>query len=366
MCGPMKDRVRSIFDRLDDEPDLIVISNFTDPFIDDTFFYVTGFETGVFEGCIAFLYPDGDCEVLISRLEETSARKGTVDVTVFSTRDEFETMVRDRLGNATKVGINAKAMVQEQYRRLEGIVPDATFIDCSQAILSARAIKDKDEIDRIRRACTIASDVARAIPSFLHRGVREDEVAAEIEYAMKKAGADGPAFSTISSFGKNAAEPHYTAGSDKLVTDSFALFDFGARYKRYVSDITRTFFFGRPSDEDRALYEAVQEAQQIGFNAIEVGRPLSLPHKEVDAFFDTTPFKGRFIHSLGHGIGLSVHEPLRVAPIETKVMEPGMVITIEPGLYIPGKGGVRIEDDVLIKKDGIEVLTSAPRDFIEL
>lgn len=362
----MNKRVRSIFDRLDDELDMIVISNYTDPFIDDTFFYVTGFETGLFEGCVAFLYPDGDCEVLVSRLEETSARKGSVDVTVFSTRDEFESMVSERLKNASKVGINAKALVQEQYRRLERTIPDATFVDCSEAILAARAIKDKDEIDRIRHACSIASDVARSIPSFLHKGVREYEVAAEIEYSMKKAGADGPSFATISSFGKNAAEPHYTAGGDMLAPDMFALFDFGTRYKRYVSDITRTFFFGRPSEEDKELYETVREAQQIGFDAIEVGRPLSVPHKEVDAFFDTTPFKGRFIHGLGHGIGLSVHEPLRVAPLEKRVMEPGMVITIEPGLYFPGKGGVRIEDDVLIKKDGIEVLTSAPRDFIEL
>ncbi|MHC1608939.1 MAG: M24 family metallopeptidase [Candidatus Methanofastidiosia archaeon] len=362
----MKGRVKKIFDSISGDIDVIVIANHIDPMIDSSFFYVTGYETGLFEGSVAFLYPDGSCVVLVSLLEETSARRGSDEFIVFRSRDEYNSIISERLKGKKRIGINAEELVYKKFELLQKIAPDSTFVDCSKAIISARSIKDKNEIERIRKSCGIASKVADMIPEMLHTGVREDEVAAEIEYNMKKLGADGPSFTTISSFGKNSAEPHYTAGKDTLTDNVFALFDFGAIYSRYVSDITRTFFFGKASKKDKAIYETVFEAQQLGFDTIQAGIPLSGPHIKVANFINNTPYKGRFIHSLGHGIGLSVHEMLRLSPLEERVIEPGMVLTVEPGIYLPGYGGVRIEDDVLVKKNGIEILTTANKEFLEV
>jgi Xaa-Pro dipeptidase len=362
----MKERIQRIFSFVEEELDAIVIVNGVDPLLDITFFYVTGYETGLFENSVAFLYPDGSCEVLVSTLEETSASKGSVPYTVFTSRDMYYGLIADRLSGMKRIGINSTGLLYKGAMLLLSKAPDAEFIDCESAISRARGVKDKEEVARIQGACDIASKIAGMIPSLIRDGVREDEVAAEMEYAMKKHGADCPAFTTISSFGKNAAEPHYMAGRDTLKMNQFTLFDFGATYKRYVSDVTRTFFFGKASKLDREMYETVLEAQQIGLDSIEPGESMKTPHMNAAKYIDSTQFKGRFIHSLGHSIGMSVHEDLRFSPIEDGVIEPGMVMTVEPGVYLPGYGGVRIEDDILVTKSGYKMLTSAPKEFMEL
>ena len=362
----MKERILRIFSFVEEELDAIVIVNGIDPLLDSTLFYVTGYETGLFEHSIAFLYPDGTCHVLVSTLEETSASKGSAPYTVFTSRKEYYDLITDRLSHMKRIGINSPGLLYKGAMLIKDKAPHVEFVDCESAISKARGIKDKEEIERIRGACDIASKIAVMIPSFIIDGVREDEVAAEMEYAMKKQGADCPSFTTISSFGKNAAEPHYMAGRDTIQKNQFALFDFGATYKRYVSDITRTFFFGKASDLDRDMYETVREAQQIGFDSIAPGEPMRAPHDNVAKFIDSTQFKGRFIHSLGHSIGMSVHEDLRFSPIEEGTIEPGMVMTVEPGVYLPGYGGVRIEDDIVVTKSGYKMLTTAPKEFMEL
>jgi len=363
----MNDRVKRIFENLEDEVDLILLINHTDPLLDQAFFYVTGYETGVFESSVALLHPDGGCEAIVSRLEETSARKKDIPIEIPGNKKEYDALIKKKLKGAKKIGLHFNELNHSKFKLVEKNAQGAEFIDCTKAINRARAIKDNEEIERIRHACEISSNVAAMIPDFLHEGVREYEVAAEMEYRMKKMGADCISFPTISSFGSNTAEPHYNAGGDRLKKDVFALFDFGATYKKYVSDITRTFFFGHASKDEREIYETVKEAQQLGFDSIEVGKKMSEPHNEVAKFIDGTKFKGRFIHGLGHGIGLSVHESfIGFLPSLEDTIEPGMVITVEPGIYIPGHGGVRIEDDILVKKDGIEVLTHASREFMEV
>jgi len=363
----MQGRVKRIYDNLEEDIELIILVNHTDTHLDQAFFYITGYETGLFESCVAFLYPSGECEAIVSRLEETSARKGSIPIEVPNSKKEFDEMLSKKIGNAKRIGLHFNELNHSKFKLIEEHAKDATFIDCSAAINKARAIKDKDEIDRIRHACDISSHVAELIPDFLHEGVKEHEVAAEMEYRMKKMGADCLSFPTISSFGKNSAEPHYTAGHDTLEKDVFTLFDFGSTYKRYVSDMTRTFFFGRASKEEREMYDTVLEAQQVGFDSIKVGKKMCDPHNDVAKYINGTKFKGRFIHGLGHGIGLSVHESfIGFLPTLMDPIEPGMVITVEPGIYIPGHGGVRIEDDILVKKNGIEILTSAKKEFLEV
>jgi len=362
----MNERVNRIYSHLSEPVDVIVLCNDTEPYLDLAFFYITGYETGLFEASMAFLYPDGSCRVIVSALEETSASKGSIPYDVFTKKDDYAALIDEHLKGAKRIGINASGLVYSRYRRIRDHAPDAQIVDCSDAIVRARSVKDAEEIERIRGACRISSTVAEKIPSFIRDGVREDEVAAEMEYLMRKLGADGPSFATNASFGANAAEPHYMSGRDTIRKDVFTLFDFGATYRRYVSDVTRTFFFGRASQKDRDMYETVLEAQRLSLEVIEPGQPMSVPHIVAADYIDASPFKGRFIHSLGHAIGLSVHENLRFSPFEETIAEPGMVMTVEPGVYLPGYGGVRIEDDVLITKKGIEILTTAPRDFLEL
>jgi Xaa-Pro dipeptidase len=204
------------------------------------------------------------------------------------------------------------------------------------------------------------------IPDMISEGMSEYELAAEINYSLQNLGAEKPAFDTISSFGKNTAEPHYNHGDIKLSEGNFILCDFGACLKKYNSDITRTFLFGRATNQQKEIYDTVLQAQQIAFDAIKPGVIAGDIHHAVSSFIDSTKFKGRFIHSTGHSLGLAVHDGPGFTPDNTMELQENMILTVEPGIYLPGFGGVRIEDDVLVKKDGIELLTKSPHLFIEI
>ncbi|OYT59901.1 proline dipeptidase [Euryarchaeota archaeon ex4484_178] len=348
-----------IFENLKEEVDLILIYNGSCE--DLNFFYVTGLiEGGIFEGSYAVVRPDG-VSVITSILEEISARKGSNEVYVFSTSDERKEILRKIVGEVKKIGLNFSSISLKDLDTIKEILGDRDYLDVSDAIMESRKIKSEDELKIMREAAKIASEVADDIPEYLYEGMREYELAAKIVYEMMRRGAEGAAFTTIAAFGENSAEPHYTAGARKLKKGDFVLTDFGARYHRYNSDITRTFVFGRASDMQKDIYYTVLEAQRIGIESIKDG----VHGKDVDArvkdYINSTKFKGRMTHSTGHGLGLAVHDHVGLSILRDQVLNEGMVVTVEPGIYIPGFGGVRIEDDVLVLKDGYEVLTSAQK-----
>lgn len=359
----MRSRVEHIYQQVGDEVDAIVLMNAVEPNIDLSFFYVAGAESGIFEGCAAILWPDGGLELIVSELEETSARKLDAEVKIFKTKDERSELLKESLAQVKTLGINGSAITYGSLKALRKAVPDFTEVDLSKNVEKARMIKDSIEVDRIREACRIASRVADDIPNFLKEGMREIEAAAEISYRMQRMGASGSSFAIVAGFGENSAEPHYLAGNRALKRGDAALFDFGAIYRKYCSDITRTFFSREVSERQERMYEVVREAGDIALSTIRAG----LPAKEADAaareFIEYTEFKGRFIHSLGHGIGLSVHDSGGMSPVSEMILEENMILTVEPGIYVPGEGGVRIEDDVRITKDGCEVLTNASKEL---
>lgn len=348
-------------------PDAIILRNGVEPHVDLSFFYATGIPSGIFEGGMCVLHRDGAVDVFSSVLEEESARQAGTGfrLRIPKRRGEEEKLLQRVLDGRKRltIGINSPELTHRDYRVLRKYLPKARFMDASRAILRARMIKDPEEIEKIRAACKISSRVAREIPTWLRQGVSEAEIAAEINYRSQRYGGQGPSFDTISAFGANAAEPHYTALTARLRPNRFTLFDYGTRYQRYCSDITRTFFFGRPSAKDRRMYEVVEKAQQAAFEVIRAGVQGKQPHLAAERVINASEFKGRFIHGLGHGLGLAVHDGGGLSGASELVLEEGMVMTVEPGVYLPGYGGVRIEDDVLITRKGFRFLTDAPREF---
>ena len=366
-----RERARKVFDAFktldQDPPDAIVLRNGVEPHIDLSFFYATAIPSGIFEGGMCVLHRDGRVDVFSSILEEESARKAGTGFRLRIPKrrgDEAKLLKKLVAGRGKRtIGINSPEITHRDFRVLRKYLPQAKFIDASRAILRARMIKDASEVSAITKACAIASRTANEIPRLLKTGVSEAEVAAEINYRNQKYGGTGPSFDTISAFGANAAEPHYTALTSKLRPGKFALFDFGTVYQRYCSDITRTFFFGKPKRKDRRMYEVVAQAQQEAFDVLKPGVKGKDVHLAAERVINKSEFKGRFIHGLGHGLGLAVHDGGGLSGASETVLEAGMVMTVEPGVYLPGYGGVRIEDDVLLTARGFRFLTTARREF---
>ena len=233
-------------------------------------------------------------------------------------------------------------------------------------IEQTRSIKDIQEIELIRAAVTMAADLFWNILNTAKAGVSENEVAAELEYAARRAGAEQMSFPTIIASGKRSALPHGVASAATIPARGFVVCDFGVILAGYCSDMTRTIHVGRPTEEARRAYEAVREAQQAAVELVGPGISVA----EVDAAARKSLKKDwlseYFSHSTGHGVGLEIHESPRIAAGQSDVLKPGMVITIEPGVYLPGKWGIRIEDMVLVTETGCEVLTPTGKELITI
>jgi Xaa-Pro aminopeptidase len=226
-----------------------------------------------------------------------------------------------------------------------------------------RKIKTAEEIRKIARACKVASEVAEEIPDFTRVGMTERSVAAEMEKRMNEYGGDGIAFPTIVGSGPNSAIPHYYAGNRRIRRGDFIVTDFGCKVDNYCSDISRTFVVGEPSQKQIQVYETCYAAQRECVRMVKAGVRIESISKRSEEIISRY---GKMIHSLGHGLGIKVHEQPGVGLYSKEELKSGMVITIEPGIYIRGVGGVRIEDDLLVTKNGARVLTTAPRELVRI
>jgi len=338
------------------DTDAILIANGTSPFLDPVFWYVTEQTSGTFEGSMAIISKDGSLDVITGTLEGTTAKKGKGNVHVYSTRDERSQILMDVLKGCDRIGIRGGSVthtVAEHIRKLTG----AELVDVSEKISDVIMIKDAKEIAEIRKACAISSKVASNIPEMLRADATEKDMAWHIDSAMREQGGDGNAFETIVAFGKNSAEPHHRPTSYRIRKGDTALFDFGSKYGMYCSDLTRTVFFGEPDGILRRAYETVLKAKEAGMKEMYDGAPASNADLAARNIIDAGEFKGKFIHSFGHGIGMNIHEGPWASKNSADILRKGMVVSAEPGIYIPGIGGVRIEDTVLITKNGAEALT---------
>ena len=266
-----------------------------------------------------------------------------------------------------RVGFDPGQVTVGQLKSLRrGSGRKVKWVAAPGAVESLRMCKDAAELAQMRKAGALADEIVGLAIKLLKPGVREMEVGAEIEYQMRKRGASGPAFETIVAFGERAALPHARPTAKRLRKNELVVVDLGVILGHYCSDITRTVYVGRAPKRIKTWYKAVLEAQKAAISAVRVGAACG----DVDAAARNVLVGYRldqlFVHSTGHGLGIEVHEDPRVARGQAKRLEPGNVITIEPGVYAAGIGGIRIEDDVAVHAERTEVLTRAPRDLIEL
>src|ERR1700687_777999 len=265
---------------------------------------------------------------------------------------------------ARKVGFDPNQVTVAHCQLLKTAAGRATqFKQIAGLVASLRTRKDPAELAQMRKAALLASEVVESAIGMLKPGVREFEIAAEIEYQMRKRGASGAAFESIVAFGARGALPHARPTAKKLRKNELVVLDLGAILGHYCSDMTRTVHVGRASKRVREWYRSVQEAQEAAVAAVRAGVTCG----EVDAaardVLKKNGLEQYFVHSTGHGLGLEVHEDPRIARGQTVRLEAGNVITIEPGVYVEGVGGIRIEDDVVVETGRNEVLTRVKRDL---
>lgn len=263
-----------------------------------------------------------------------------------------------------RIGFEADVWTVDAFEPFKAM-KDIQWIPIQNDLMNLRSIKDAEEIIAVEKAAAIADRAFQHILPFVKPGVRENEIALELEFFMRQSGASGLSFATIAASGVRSAMPHGVA-SDKALEDGDLLtLDFGCIVDGYCSDMTRTIVLGKASAEQKKIYDTVLEAQTASLEAVKPGVRCC----EVDAagrvIIEAAGFGPQFGHGTGHGVGLEIHESPRVAASSETVLAPGMVITIEPGIYIPEFGGVRIEDLVVVTETGYRLLSASPKRLIE-
>lgn len=266
-----------------------------------------------------------------------------------------------------RVGFEGGAMVYNTYHRLANLLSGVEFTT-SLDLDALRTIKDEEEIRCIREACRIADAAFSDALKFIHAGVTEIEVAARLEQVMRQEGSEKPSFDTIVASGLRGSMPHGTATAKAIGTGDFVTMDFGAKYRGYCSDITRTIVVGHADDRQREVYDAVLDTQEKVLTQImpgKVGRDIDNYARLNLQQYGLAQYFG---HGLGHSLGLEIHEaePRLAKRGSDAVLQPGMLVTDEPGVYIPDWGGLRIEDTVLVTATGCERLTTSPKNLIEI
>jgi len=278
----------------------------------------------------------------------------------------FDTLKEKLIDSRGKIGFEARHLSFSLYSTLVDIFPQATFVPTENLIEQIAIRKNESEISILKQAAKIATDALENVLPHLKTGQKEFEFAAELSYRMRLLGSERDAFEPIVASGWRSALPHGIA-SDKVIDDGdFVVIDFGAVYRGYASDITRTVAMGKASQNMKRIYQIVKNAQQKAIEAARAGISCHALDQVAREYIHQKGFGQYFDHSLGHGLGLDVHSLPRVGAGSEIILEENFVITIEPGIYIPNVGGVRIEDDIVIQKDGCELLTHFPRELLQI
>ena len=348
-------RLKKVFENADF--DTAIIMNPSQ--MDSNFLYLSGFPSGVFE--MSFIIATRKKLVLLTSILEyelaVKQKPKGMDVIQFGSRADISKIMRQYSEGKT-VAINEEFLPYAYYKFIKKAANPKKIVDAGKAFDAAREIKGADEIENIKKAVKITKTALEAIESDFANGITEKQIAAKFDYLMMKHGAEKAAFDSIVSFGPNTALPHHLPDDTKLKPNNFIILDVGAKYHGYCADITRTFIY-KPDRKSLKckrmsnMYETVQKAQALGLEMVKPQVDGMDVHKAVAKYIDSARngiYKGKFIHALGHGIGLDVHDNVALSLVHKQIKE-GMVMSDEPGIYINGFGGVRLEDDILVRKD---------------
>ncbi len=318
-----------------------------------------------FTGSSGLLLVSADTAKLITdfRYIVQAGREAPAFTVVRHGSDLYETLAAEinALGGG-KIGFESDYTAWDAYQKMSRIItmPSPVKLD------ALRMVKDEDELAALREAVRLADEAFGHILGYLRPGISERDVALELEFFMRKNGAEKAAFEIIVASGPRSALPHGRASERVITAGDFVTMDFGAVYQGYHSDITRTVVIGQASARQREIYDLVRAAQQAGLDAVAAGKT----GREVDAaarrVISDAGYGDYFGHGLGHGVGLDIHEEPRLSPVGSEVLAANMTVTVEPGVYIPDWGGVRIEDTVVVTAGGAQVLTASSKEFIQI
>jgi Xaa-Pro dipeptidase len=304
----------------------------------------------------AVVFRDGSVRLLVSELEEQEALKAKLPYEIMV---PGKNVLKKVLGRRKIIGINGRYLSCEFADRLKRL--NYRLVNVSEDIVNAKILKTPAELKNLKRACEITAVTANIIPGFIKEGISELELAARIEFEMKRKGCHEPAFPTIVAFGRNSAVPHHSSSKARLKRKQLILVDFGARYGQMNADITRMYVLGKADPVQKRLYGHVLHAQRFALSQIRPGvEGFRLSRKVVEmvnGYKSGRRGRGCMNHSLGHTIGVETHDGRILGGEESFRLPCGLTTTVEPGLYIPGWGGIRIEDDVLVTNRGIVNLT---------
>ncbi len=357
----MIQKLRKIFNICNDV-DAILISN-TDR-QDPNFTYITGFKSGIFEYDNLVL-ERSTATLFTSVLEyDTAKAQAPKHMKVICFKDvEKQRSALEKTLRGRRIGMNGMFIPFDIYKRVKNHYKPKSMKDVSDKLSLSRMIKDDEEINNIKKAASITKKAMELVRKELKEGITEQELANKFDNISASLGSTEPSFKTIVCFGENAAFPHHSPDNRKLKRGDVVLIDAGAKFNSYCSDITRTIIWdsskNKISEEMARIIEVVREAHDKSISAIKPGVEASNIHKIAQEHIDNAyggRYKGRFIHALGHSVGIEVHDGPGFSPGISMSLKPGMVITVEPGIYIPGIGGARIEDDVLVTKTGSVIL----------
>ncbi len=325
-------------------------------------YYFTDFLDAKFSN-LSFLLPKEETPILfVPELSSTAAKESARNCIVKTVKigGNIVDDISKELSALKARNVGFDSLQASFFLKVKGKTRGITFKSMPDLVWSLRKIKSDEEISRIKIAANMADKGIEAATKAVRRGVYEYEVAAEAEYAMRSSGSEAYAFDTIIASGPRSASPHANVSDRKIREGDFVTIDIGAVYKGYHSDITRTITAGKPNRKQIKIYKLVLQAQEKAFRSIRSG----VKARHVDSVARTIIMENGygefFIHGLGHGIGLDIHEPPRLNPVSIDVLAKGNVVSDEPGIYIPGFGGVRIEDTVNVLKNEAERLTKSP------
>ena len=328
--------------------------------------YISGFRGG--EGA---LYISKERNVLItdSRYTEAAAKESDFEVVELTRENKLSKIIADCLSRdgSSKLAYEDRSMICSDFFSLkESLGKDICWTALGAKVDDLRRVKTPEEMEKMAAAAAIADKAFSEMLSVIKPGMTEKEGAAELEYRMRRQGAEGTSFDTIFASGIHSSMPHAIPSDKKLETGDFITMDFGCKVDGYCSDMTRTIVLGRASDKQREIYELVLKANTEALKAVKAG----VVGRDIDAIarniIKDAGYGQYFGHGLGHSVGLRIHEDPRFSPVEEAVIEENVIETVEPGVYIPGFGGVRIEDMIAVTKDGYRLFSHSEKKLIEL